>query len=520
MTRFETGFVALTLVLFPLACTDDGGSSVDSGGTEVGDGDGDPGDGDGDGDPGDGDGDPGDGDGEPGDGDGDSGDGDGDSGDGDGDGDGDPDCGAPQTFETGKTPTAEIHVATTGANDPDCGAEASPCATIQHAANLASPGTAVVIHAGTYPGGSYIANLTGTEEAPIWIGGAEGEARPVIDGGGQALHLTQARYVVIHDLEVANSTQNGINADDGGNYADPEAARFIVFRDLYIHDVGSGGNQDCLKLSGLDDYWVLDSEFARCGGGGSGSAVDHVGCHGGLIHGNYFHDLSQGGSAVQCKGGAADIEIRANVFEDGGHRGVNMGGSTGFEYFRPPLADNAPNVEARDIRVIANSFRGGVTPFAFVGCVDCLAANNVIVTPGNWVTRILQETVSTNEYEFLPASNSRFVNNIVYFDGQVGTAVNVGPNTDPDSFEFANNLWYRFDDPAQSAPPGGLPVVEQDGIIGEDPLFADPDNGDYHVDPTGPAAGAGLSVIELSGDLDGLCFADPPSIGAYEAAGE
>src|SRR5690606_19139026 len=134
-----------------------------------------------------------------------------------------------------------------------------------------------------------------------------------------------------------------------------------------------------------------------------------------------------------------DIEIRANRFANAGQRAINIGGSTGFEYFRPPLSTDQPNVEARDIRVIANVFRGGVTPFGFVGCVDCLAANNVIDSPENWIFRILQETVTNNEYEFLPVSNGRFINNIIHFDGQVGVAVNVGPNTDPDSFEIANN---------------------------------------------------------------------------------
>ena len=501
------GLFALPLLL--LACK--GGEATDSnttGSSETAEGDGDPGDGEpGDGEPGDGD--PGDGD--PGDGD----PGDGDPGDGDGDGDGDPGCGAPVTFEDGKQPSAEIHVTTDGSDDPSCGAQNSPCATLEHAAGLASAGDSVIIHEGTYAGGGYIANLEGTLAAPIWIGGADGEARPLIDGGGQAFQLSEARYVIVHDLEIANATQNGINADDGGNVADPEAARFIVFRDLDIHDVGAGGNQDCLKLSGIDDYWVLDSSFARCGGGGSGSAIDHVGCHAGLIHGNSFTDLSEGGSAVQNKGGAADIEIRANWFEDGGQRAINMGGSTGFEFFRPPLSMDEPNVEARDIRVIANVFIGGVTPMGFVGCVDCLVANNVLHTPGNWVFRILQETTSTPDYEFLPASEGRFINNIIVFDGQVGTAVNVGAGTDPDSFTISTNLWYRLDDPAQSDPPGGLPVAESGGIIGEAPGFVDI-NGDFHLEPNSPAVSAGSSLAELGGDLDGACFADPPSLGALE----
>jgi hypothetical protein len=435
-----------------------------------------------------------------------------------GDGDGDPCGGDVMTFEDGKTPSSEIHVRTDGSDSGDCGAVDQPCASLEYAANLATPGTAVIIHEGTYSGDGYISDLAGTEFQPIWIGGAEGENRPVIDGGGQAFQLSRANWVIIHDLEVRNSTNNGINVDDGGDYANPDATRHIVFRDLWIHDVGAGGNQDCLKLSGINDYWVLDSEFERCGGGSSGSAIDHVGCHAGLIHGNWFHDLSEGGNAVQCKGGAENIEIRANRFEDAGQRAVNMGGSTGFEFFRPPLSMSEPNAEARDIRVIANLFVGGVTPFGFVGCVDCLAAYNTIVDPQNWVFRILQETTSTNEYEFLPASSGRFIGNIVYFDGSVGTAVNVGVDTDPDSFTIASNLWYRHDDPAQSDPPGGLPVPEQGGIVGMDPGFADPGNGDFHIAGTSPAAGAGIPVAELTSDLDDVCYAMPPSLGAYEVA--
>ena len=55
--------------------------------------------------------------------------------------------------------------------------------------------------------------------------------------------------MIIHDLEVRNTTANGINADDGSDYANADASRFLIFRNLFIHDIGSGGNQDCLKLS-------------------------------------------------------------------------------------------------------------------------------------------------------------------------------------------------------------------------------------------------------------------------------
>jgi hypothetical protein len=426
-------------------------------------------------------------------------------------------CDPTATFEDGKSPTSEIHVAEGGADAGGCGAAGSPCATIDYAATLATPGTAIRIHAGTYGADAFIDNLAGSEDAPIWLGGAPGEARPVIEGGGEALHISTARYLVVHDLEIRGASGNGINCDDGGAVDDPEAARFVVFRDLFIHDIGGDGNQDCLKLSGLNDYWVLDSEFAACGGGASGSAIDHVGCHRGLIARNLFRDLQGSGNAVQCKGGSEDIEIRGNVMRDPGERAINMGGSTGFEFFRPPLSDAQSNAEATNIRAIANSIQGGVVPFAFVGCVGCLVANNTIVDPENWILRILQETVSAPPYVFSPAQNGHVANNVFYFSRSgISTYVNIGADTMPESFAFTTNLWYAHDDPSQSDPAADLPNPENGGVYGMDPLLVDVAAGDVHLQGGSPAASAGTPLVDLTGDLDGDCWGDPPSIGAQE----
>lgn len=420
------------------------------------------------------------------------------------------------TFETGKQPVAVLHVATTGNDATGNGSAGNPFATIERAAQLAAPGTAVRVHAGTYRGDNYIDGLAGTLAAPIWIGGAPGEARPVLDGGGEGLHLTRVRYVVVHDLEVRNSTFNGINTDDGGDVADNDATRYVVFRGLFIHDVGGSGNQDCLKLSGVNDYFVLDSEFAFCGGGASGSAIDHVGCHGGLIAGNDFHDLLASGNAVQAKGGSADIEIRANRMVDAGQRTINIGGSTGYAFFRPPLSTTAPNVEARNIRVIANVIEGSVTPLAFVGAVDSLAAHHTIVAPTNWLMRILQETVSDATYTFEPCGDNTVAGNIFYFDrSDLSTYVNIGPNTAPATFTFSRNLWYAYDNPAQSQPTN-LPVAETGGIAGQDPLFQDAAGGDYRLTTGSPAAFSGLTMAGVVTDFRGARYAPAPSRGAFE----
>jgi hypothetical protein len=103
-------------------------------------------------------------------------------------------------------------------------------------------------------------------------------------------------------------------------------------------------------------------------------------CHDGLIVGNSFEG---GGTSVQTKGGSRNIEIRGNVFRENGGRAVNMGGATGFEFFRPPLDAAGDNYEARDIRVIANVFDRSAEVAAMPGCVDCLFAHNTVYRPGS-----------------------------------------------------------------------------------------------------------------------------------------
>jgi hypothetical protein len=415
------------------------------------------------------------------------------------------------TFADGKTPARAVHVAPDGDDRQGDGSERHPFRTLQRAVQGITPGTAIRLQPGTYPGGGAVANLAGTAHEPIWIGGMPGQPRPVISGGPQGLHLSRIRYVVVENLEVTGVSANGINCDDGGDYSNPDATRFVVFRNLRIRDIGSDGNQDGLKLSGVRDFWVLDSVFARAGGGGSG--IDQVGCHRGVIAGCLFEAM--GGNAIQCKGGSDDIEIRGCRFIQAGSRAVNIGGSTGFGFFRPPLSTDRPNFEARNIRVLANVFEGSDTPLAFVGAVGCLVANNTLIDPGRWLLRILQETVSREGYEFLACGDSRFVNNLVAFRrSQLNACVNIGPNTDPASFSFAHNLWFARDNPAQSKPL--LPAPEINGIIGRDPLFLDFEGRDLRLQPESPAVRAGLHLPEVRMDLREGRYATPPAIGAFE----
>ncbi|MBL8229884.1 MAG: right-handed parallel beta-helix repeat-containing protein [Bryobacterales bacterium] len=413
----------------------------------------------------------------------------------------------PEPFDTGVTYERTLHVSTSGSANGDGSTEA-PFDSIRSAVRHASPGTRILVQPGRYAGGTTLTGLQGEPGRPIAIVAA-GEV--VLDAAGASIVLTgnDLRYVVIEGFTIRGATVHGINIDDGGTYETP--SEHIVLRGLTVAGAGSGGNNDCIKLSGVDRFFVLDSEAYGCN---RGEIIDMVGCHHGYIAGNYFHDPVASG--VQAKGGSSDILIHANTFADVPGRGVNAGGSTGLEFFRPL---DAPHEAAR-IRVIGNVFlRNGSmsgASIAYTGCDECIFAHNTVVEPKTWVARILQETTGPR---FVPSRNGLFVNNLIVMrQSDIRTIVNVGGGTAPDTFTFGSNLWFALDQGPDWRGPvlsGGVPP-ESGSMIQKDPGFADREGGDFHLPMGSPARGAGRLISLSVPDFDGRCWGTPPAVGAFE----
>lgn len=345
------------------------------------------------------------------------------------------------------------------------------------AARSVQPGTTIRIEKGDYPGGVLLENLHGAPGRPIIIKGADPKNPPRFIGGGSALQLSRVSHLEISDLKFERARGNGLNIDDGGDYDKP--SHNITLRRISVSDLPKGNN-DGIKLSGLDDFRVEDCQIARWGGSG----IDMVGCHKGLILNCTF---DQGGdSGIQAKGGSSEVTIRQCRFSDFGLRGVNIGGSTGREFFRPPLAalPAGSRFESKKITVEGCTFINGGAPAAFVGTVSSTFRFNTILNPGRFALRILQETSTA---DFLTCREGSFSDNLIVFrsDNWGSGGANVGPATAPETFSFARNWWYCQDSPNRSRPT--LPAEESGGVYGVDPLM----DGSGVPKPGSPAAKVG-----------------------------
>lgn len=373
--------------------------------------------------------------------------------------------------------------------------------SIYEATAVAKAGDSILVREGIYQGGISIQNLKGDGQNLIYIIG-EPNKQIIISGGNTAIQFSEVRSICIENIIFERQRLNGVNVDDGGTYDTPSTR--IIFKNCTFRNIDATGNNDLLKLSGIDTFVVENCIFEKGSPGGSG--IDMVGCHYGVIEGNKFNDM--GSNAIQAKGGSQYIVIYRNFFENCGQRTLNLGGSTGLQYFRPIDA----KFEASDIAVWSNIFIGSISAINYVGCVNVEVINNTIIKPEKWAIRILQETV--DESRFYKASNCKFENNILYI-GNLNPAINIGPNTAPETFVFKNNLWYNYQNTNWSGP--NLPTPDPYQIINVDPLFEDLNNYNFRLKNDSKALAYVSNYINPKLDFYGNQFSAPRSIGAIES---
>ena len=308
----------------------------------------------------------------------------------------------------------------------------------------------ILLLPGKYKGGIYIHGVSGQADTPLAIRGTDPNNPPIFSGGGnQAIHMADCSHITLAHIKVQGYSSNGINIDDGGSFETP--SRHIVLENITILNTGPTGNRDALKMSGVDNFVVKNCRFEGWGGSG----IDMVGCHSGKVTGCTFvgkKGYSQS-NGVQLKGGTAKVIVETCLFKNTGHRSINLGGSTGLQFFRPKVG----YYEAKDITIAGNRFIGSMAPIAWVTAKGGHVHHNTIIFPEKWILRILQETKDT---KFKPCHDGVFENNLVIYDSRINVFVNVGPRTAPQTFTFRNNAWHHVNGGRKPV----LPAPELNGI--------------------------------------------------------
>ena len=314
------------------------------------------------------------------------------------------------------------------------------------------PGLILKIGPGNYPGGHYVTGV-----ADLTVEALDPRQPPHFKGATEAWHFSRCPNLTVRNLRISGQTGNGINLDDGGDLNRPVTG--VTLDNLEISDIGPTGNHDGIKGSGLDNFTIRNCSVTGWGGQG----IDLVGCHEGIITGCRLTGKAgfSASAGVQLKGGCSGIVVEKSVFTDAGERPINLGGSTGLDYFRPAGA----KFEAKGIIARGNTIQGGLCAAAFVGLDGGRFEDNTILYPTKWIFRILQET---REPGFPPCRNVMVSGNrVVFRRADVRVFVNVGTHVAADTFRFENNHWFAEDKPSASQPV--LPTEETGGVYGSDP---------------------------------------------------
>jgi hypothetical protein len=330
---------------------------------------------------------------------------------------------------------------------------------LRAALGRARPGTTVLLAPGRYTGGLYLSRVSGAPDKRIVVQGSDPDKPPVFSGGRQAMHFSDCNYLTLRNIVVEKMSMNGLNCDDAGSYETP--MHHLVVENVTIRDVGPRGNHDGLKMSGVDQFIIRRCRFEGWGGSG----IDMVGCHRGVVEDcTFFGKPGHANSeAIQMKGGCSDNLVQGCLFDRYGDRGLNLGGSTGLQFFRPKVA----GYEATRLLVAGNRFYRGEAPVAWPTAKGNRVLQNTIVLPDKWVARILQET---RDPQFKPSHDGVFERNVVVYSRRISDEfVNVGRGTAPETFRFIGNAWFCTDGDRRPR----LPAREVGGIHQVDPKLAD-----------------------------------------------
>lgn len=389
-----------------------------------------------------------------------------------------------------------------GGDDGAGGTTDAPWRTLQRAANQVAAGDTVIVRAGTYSGFvlGWDFPQNGTPGNPITFHAEPGVVINVRNNKTpDGINLEGASYIVIEGFAVNGIDRAGIRSVQNNH---------VIIRNNQADQNGKWG----IFTSFSDDVLIENNVTSRSrlehGIYVSNSTVRPV-VRGNLIWGNHaaaIHmngDLSQGGIGL-----ITDALVEDNVAYDNG-----TGGGSGI---------NCDGVQSSRIvnNLLYNNHASGISLYqidAAASAKNNLVAHNTIVqaADGRWALNIKDGSTGNVVY-----------NNILYNHHPFRGSINIVADSLSGFVSNYNVVMERF------SPDDGGSVIDlaawraatgQDlnSIVATpDALFVSEAGGDFHLLANAPAVDAGLTLPEVTRDIEGTPRPTgiASDIGAYEFA--
>lgn len=281
------------------------------------------------------------------------------------------------TRDPAETATGPVHWVATDGDDGAAGTSGAPWATLQHAADGATPGSTVYVRGGVYAQQVHV-DVSGAPGEPVVIANAPGE-HPVLDGSslevGQGfdpmISIEDQRYVEIRGFEI-RAFRTDVSGHNPVGVLVTGASDHITIVGNTVHDMGTsfqgriGGDAHGIAVYGnladhpIEDVQIRDNQLFNLQLGSSEALVVNGNVTGFLIQGNAVHDTNNIGIvAIGYEGTAPDPSVDAA--RDGVIRGntvanVNSYGNPAYGTDRS--ADGIYVDGGRDILVEQNLVSG------------------------------------------------------------------------------------------------------------------------------------------------------------------
>lgn len=414
---------------------------------------------------------------------------------------------------------ARTYYVSPGGRDGGPGTETAPLRTVQNAVNAMRVGDSVILLSGVYSERVVVTN-SGSAGTPLVIRGMPGS---VIDGknadvpgtngllelsgtrsvvitgvtlvnsGGAGILAVQAAHLTVRGVTVSNTFSSGIGVRDSRN---------IRIESNEIILTCNGGAQEFLTVSGTDNFQVLNNRVrgGSPAGDKSGEGIfAGNGSRNGKIWGNTVRDIPKKiGIYIDARDKRTyNLEISGNTVTRC-VTGFALASESGGLLENVRLFNNLAHDNATCGIVIAGWGRPARRrPMKNIGIYH----NTFHRNGRDWGVGI---AVANRD-----AQGVSVINNI--FSDNSYAPVEWEEGVPRDNYHFSHNIF--FGPGAESEKnPGAFSLTE-------DPLFRDPDNGDFRLENSSPAVDRGLPVSFIVTDHAGRKRPQGkrPDMGAFES---